>query len=81
MLCSLKTDSSKLFAIKSIRKEDIIENEQVEHTRAERQILQSVKNSPCPKRCVLSAPPTFTASSNIKPRPRESSLVYRTKGI
>jgi serum/glucocorticoid-regulated kinase 2 len=27
MLCSLKNDQNQLFAIKSIRKEDIIENE------------------------------------------------------
>ncbi|KAL4427052.1 hypothetical protein ABPG74_001007 [Tetrahymena malaccensis] len=41
MLCQ-KKDTQELFAIKSIRKEDIIEREQIEHTKTERKILEQV---------------------------------------
>lgn len=39
--------SKQLFALKSIRKRWIVENEQFEHLRAERDILASLSSSPC----------------------------------
>ena len=37
-----KKDTGDIYAIKSIRKEDIIEKDQIEHTKTEKQILQEV---------------------------------------
>ncbi|EGR30983.1 protein kinase domain protein [Ichthyophthirius multifiliis] len=41
MLCQ-KKDTNELYAIKSMRKEDIIDKDQIEHTKAERKILEQV---------------------------------------
>lgn len=38
-----KKDTSQLFAMKSLRKEEIIEKNQVEHTKTERRILEYVR--------------------------------------
>jgi serum/glucocorticoid-regulated kinase 2 len=37
-----KKDTQEIYAMKSIRKEDIIEKDQVEHTKTERRILEYV---------------------------------------
>lgn len=37
-----KKDTTQLFAMKSLRKEEIIEKNQVEHTKTERRILEYV---------------------------------------
>ena len=37
-----KKDTEEIFALKSIRKEEVIEKNQVEHTKNERRILESV---------------------------------------
>lgn len=37
-----KKDTEEIYAMKSIRKEDIIEKDQVEHTKTERRILEYV---------------------------------------
>ena len=39
-----KKDSKQVFALKSLRKEDIIDKEQVEHTKTERYVLEKVIN-------------------------------------
>lgn len=41
MLCQ-KQDTKRLYAIKSIRKEDVIEKEQIQHTIAERKIMEQI---------------------------------------
>jgi len=41
MLCE-KKDTKELYAIKSIRKESVVEKNQIEHTRTERKILEQV---------------------------------------
>ncbi len=38
-----KKDTEEVFALKSIRKEEVIEKNQVEHTKNERRILESVQ--------------------------------------
>ncbi|CAD8178540.1 unnamed protein product [Paramecium octaurelia] len=43
MMCE-KKDSKELFAIKSLRKEHIMDKNQVEHTRAERKLLEEIDN-------------------------------------
>ena len=37
-----KKDTGQILAMKSIRKEDIIEKDQIEHTKTERRILEYV---------------------------------------
>ena len=39
-----KKDSKKVFALKSLRKQDIIGKDQVAHTRTEREVLEKVIN-------------------------------------
>ena len=39
-----KKDSKKVFAIKSLRKQDIIGKDQIAHTRTEREVLEKVIN-------------------------------------
>lgn len=41
MMCE-KKDTKELFAIKSLRKEHILDKNQVEHTRAERKLLEEI---------------------------------------
>lgn len=37
-----KKDDKKIYAMKSMRKEDLIDKEQVEHTKTERYVLEKV---------------------------------------
>lgn len=37
-----KKDTKQVYALKSLRKEDIIDKEQVEHTKTERYVLEKV---------------------------------------
>ena len=39
-----KKDTRELYAIKSLRKEHILDKNQVEHTRAERKLLETIEN-------------------------------------
>jgi serum/glucocorticoid-regulated kinase 2 len=39
-----KKDSGELFAIKSLRKEEIIDREQLEHARTEKKILEHINH-------------------------------------
>ena len=41
-----KKDNKQVYAIKSLRKEDIIDKEQVEHTKTERYVLEKVTMTP-----------------------------------
>jgi serum/glucocorticoid-regulated kinase 2 len=41
MMCE-KKDTKELYAIKSLRKEHIMDKNQVEHTRTERKLLEQV---------------------------------------
>lgn len=43
MLCE-KKDTGKFFAIKVIKKEVIVEKDQVEHTKTERYILENINH-------------------------------------
>jgi len=43
MLCE-KKDTKELYAIKSIRKESVVEKNQIEHTRTERKILEQANH-------------------------------------
>lgn len=38
-----KKDDKKIYALKSIRKEEIIDKDQVEHTKTERYVLEKVR--------------------------------------
>ena len=38
-----KKDTKEIFAMKSLRKEDLIDKDQVEHTKTEKRILETVK--------------------------------------
>lgn len=40
-----KKDTKKIYALKSLRKEDIIDKDQVQHTKTERYVLEKVYNS------------------------------------
>ena len=40
-----KKDTEEIFALKSIRKEDIIDKDQIEHTKTERRILEYIKKN------------------------------------
>lgn len=40
-----KKDTKKIYALKSIRKEDIIDKDQIEHTKTERVILEHCNNN------------------------------------
>ena len=40
-----KKDTKEHFALKSIRKQDIIEKDQIEHMKTERRILEYVQNT------------------------------------
>ena len=42
-MCERK-DTKELFAIKSLRKEHILDKNQVEHTKAERKLLEEIDN-------------------------------------
>ena len=46
MLCRIKSDGSitSLYAMKTLRKADLIERDQVEHADSERRILQNTRN-------------------------------------
>lgn len=37
-----KKDTKEIFAMKSLRKEDLIDKDQVEHTKTEKRILETV---------------------------------------
>lgn len=41
MMCE-KKDTKELYAIKSLRKEHILDKNQVEHTKAERRLLEEI---------------------------------------
>ena len=40
-----KKDTKKIYALKSLRKEDIIDKDQVQHTKTERYVLEKVYNN------------------------------------
>ena len=39
-----KKDSKEVYALKSLRKEDLIEKDQIEHTKTEKMILEHVNH-------------------------------------
>lgn len=44
LLCKLKKDNKKLYAMKILRKQHIIESKQMEHTKAEKSILTHINH-------------------------------------
>lgn len=43
MMCE-KKDTKELYAIKSLRKEHILDKNQIEHTKAERRLLEEIEH-------------------------------------